>query len=98
MPLETAKAVITQVPWSVLAPRLPAMVGRETLAMVESSTCMKVPIASARAVTASATPTMGGGPAAWAPGALTYVGPVGARFAGPRHYRPGFWRSGHWSP
>ena len=48
MPLATAKEVITQVPWSVLTPRLPAMVGIETLAMVVSSTCMKVPSASAR--------------------------------------------------
>ena len=61
MPLETAKAVITQVPWSGLTPRLPAMVGSETLAMVESSTCMKVPSASISAVIASGAPVMGPG-------------------------------------
>src|SRR5258708_1854801 len=59
MPLATAKAVITQVPWDVLTPRLPEMVGSETLAMVESSTCMKVPIASIKAVIASWPPCMG---------------------------------------
>ena len=47
MALETAKAVITQVLWSVLTPRLPAIVGNETLAIVVSSTCMKVANASA---------------------------------------------------
>src|SRR6185437_16844921 len=39
----TVNEVITQVDWSWLAPRLPAMVGNDTLAMVMSSTCMKVP-------------------------------------------------------
>src|SRR5271169_1175043 len=43
MPLETAKEVMTQVPWSELTPRLPAIVGIDTLAIDESSTCMKVP-------------------------------------------------------
>src|SRR5574338_1296728 len=38
----TANEVITHVLWSLLTPRLPAMVGSETLAMVVSSTCMKV--------------------------------------------------------
>src|SRR5882672_77913 len=47
MPLATANEVITQVPWSGEAPRLPEMVGMATLAMVVSSTCMKVPSASA---------------------------------------------------
>jgi hypothetical protein len=37
------------------------MVGSETLAMVVSSTCMKVPSASASAVIASGMPVMGGG-------------------------------------
>ena len=46
--------MITQVPLSVETPRLPAIVGSETLAMVPSSTCMKVPSASAIAVIASA--------------------------------------------
>jgi len=40
--LLTAKEVITQVPCSELTPRLPEMVGNATLAMVVSSTCMKV--------------------------------------------------------
>ena len=56
MPFDTAKDVMTQVPWSVLAPRLPAMVGSDTLAIVVSSTCMKVPSASAIAVIASCVP------------------------------------------
>src|ERR1700761_2234643 len=68
MPLATAKDVITQVPWSVEAPRLPAMVGSETLAMVVSSTCMKVPSAKAIAVIASCPPFSGGSAAL--PGAL----------------------------
>src|SRR5574337_644777 len=38
----TANEVITQVLWSLLTPRLPAIVGSETLAIVVSSTCMKV--------------------------------------------------------
>jgi hypothetical protein len=33
MPLDAAKDVMTQVPWSELTPRLPAMVGIETLAI-----------------------------------------------------------------
>src|SRR5581483_6637988 len=41
--LATVKEVITHTDWFWLAPRLPAMVGSETLAMVRSSTCMKVP-------------------------------------------------------
>ena len=47
MAVLTAKAVMTQVLWSVLTPRLPAIVGNETLAIVVSSTCMKVASASA---------------------------------------------------
>src|SRR5689334_16762810 len=69
MPLATAKAVITQVPCEVETPRLPEMVGSETLAMVESSTCMKVPIASIKAVMANCPPCIGascGGAAAGA--------------------------------
>ncbi len=50
MPFETANDVMIQVPWFVLTPRLPAMVGSETLAIVVSRTCMKVPSASANAV------------------------------------------------
>src|SRR4029078_9735808 len=56
MPLATTKEVIIQVDWSVEAPRFPAMVGSETLAMVVSSTWVKVPMASAKAVRARATP------------------------------------------
>src|SRR5690348_3086623 len=41
--LATVNDVMTQTDWSWLAPRLPAMVGSETLAIVRSSTCMKVP-------------------------------------------------------
>ena len=65
MPFDTAKEVITQVPWSELTPRSPAMVGIETLAMLVSSTCMKVPSASARAVSASTPLLRGGGAAAF---------------------------------
>ncbi|GHB97175.1 hypothetical protein GCM10010080_06520 [Thermomonas carbonis] len=36
----TANEVITHVAWLALPPRLPEMVGSETLAMVVSSTCM----------------------------------------------------------
>src|ERR1700729_2761613 len=64
MPLATAKAVITQVPWSDDTPRLPEMVGSETLAMVESSTCIKVPRASTSAVMASG-PPFSGATSAW---------------------------------
>src|SRR5690348_11569298 len=51
--LATVNEVITQVDWSWLAPRLPAIVGSDTFAIVMSSTCMKVPsdrpmVASAR--------------------------------------------------
>ena len=59
MPLATTKEVMIQVAWSVEAPRLPAMVGSETLAMVVSSTWVKVPMARAKAVTARAAPFSG---------------------------------------
>ncbi|MNP16114.1 hypothetical protein D3C76_1084970 [compost metagenome] len=52
MALLTANEVMTQVPCSALAPRLPAMVDSDTLAMVVSSTCMKH--ASDRPMVASA--------------------------------------------
>ena len=42
MAMLTAKEVMTQVLWFTLTPRLPAMVGNDTFAMVVSSTCMKV--------------------------------------------------------
>ena len=60
-----AKRVITQVPWSGATPRLPDIVGMETLAIVESSTCMKVPSASPIEMTASGMPSSGGRAAAW---------------------------------
>src|SRR5690348_2398132 len=41
--LATVNEVITHTDWFWLAPRLPAIVGNETLAIVRSSTCMKVP-------------------------------------------------------
>src|SRR5690606_15805454 len=50
--LLTANEVITQVAWLALAPRFPAMVGNDTLAIVVSSTCMNV--ASDRPIVASA--------------------------------------------
>ncbi len=42
MALLTAKEVMTQVPCSELTPRLPEIVGKATLAIVVSSTCMNV--------------------------------------------------------
>ena len=63
MPLATAKAVTIQVELSELTPRLPAMVGSDTLAMVVSSTIMKVPSASAKATRPSRAPDSGTGPA-----------------------------------
>src|SRR3954466_10848925 len=48
--LDTANDVMIQVPCSVDVPRFPEIVGIETLAIVVSSTCMKVPSASATAV------------------------------------------------
>src|SRR5471032_1732494 len=58
-PLATANDVITQVPLSVLTPRFPAIVGSDTLAMVESRTCMKLPSASATDVRPNAMPASG---------------------------------------
>ena len=67
----TANEVITHVAWLALPPRLPEMVGNETLAMVVSSTCMKLASASPSVVNA----TFGGRNAAglavgWPPGGL----------------------------
>ncbi len=70
-PLATAKAVMTQVPLLVETPRLPEMVGSDTLAMVVSSTCMKVPSARAKAAIPSETPVSGPGPAFCAEASLT---------------------------
>lgn len=62
MALLTANEVMTHVAWLALAPRLPEMVGSETLAIVVSSTCMN----EASASPSVARPTLGGrnGPAA----------------------------------
>ena len=73
MPLATANEVITQVPWSGLTLRLPAILGTATLAMLLSSTCMNVPSANATAVTASAEPARGGRP--WEALSLIALGP-----------------------
>src|SRR5690606_20737358 len=75
MALLTAKEVITQVAWLALAPRLPEMVGRDTLAMVVSSTCMNE--ASARPSVARA--TLGG--AKGRAGAAPRAGPLPGRGA-----------------
>lgn len=42
MALATPKLVMTQVPWLGLTPRSPAIAGKDTLAMDESSTFMNV--------------------------------------------------------
>ena len=57
--LATPNEVITQVPWEFDAPRLPAIVGIATLAMVESSTCMKVASESAMVIMTSCAPSSG---------------------------------------
>src|ERR1700760_2015041 len=73
-PFATANEVITQVPWSVLTPRLPAMVGIDTFAREVSTTCMNVPNASATAVMALRPPINAGAAAGAAGGAA----PTGA--------------------
>jgi hypothetical protein len=50
---------MTQVPWLLLIPREPAMLAIETLAMVMSSTAMKLAIASMMAVSHRAAPCNG---------------------------------------
>src|SRR5690606_10327717 len=70
MALLTANEVITQVAWLALAPRLPEMVGSETLAIVVSSTCMNE--ASARPRVARATL---GGRNGWAAAAARGAAP-----------------------
>src|ERR1700719_4857032 len=50
MAFETRYEVRTQVLWSLLAPRLPAMYGRATLAMLVSSTSMKAANATTTAI------------------------------------------------
>ena len=60
MALATLYEVMTQVPWEAEAPRLPAMVGTDTLAMVVSSTCMKVAKGRATVKRARDMPERGG--------------------------------------
>ena len=74
MAVLTANEVMTQVACCELAPRLPAMVGSETLAMVVSSTCMNEAIA--RPTVHSA--TLGGRNPEAAPGAAGAPGAPGA--------------------
>src|SRR5689334_8312955 len=50
---------MTQVPWLELIPRLPAMLGTDTLAMVMSSTAMKFAPASTMATSQSIAPFRG---------------------------------------
>ncbi len=59
MAFATPNEVITQVPWELDAPRLPAMVGIATLAMVESSTCINVANDSAMVIRTSWVPSSG---------------------------------------
>ncbi|CAH0312751.1 hypothetical protein SRABI106_04096 [Rahnella aquatilis] len=59
MAFATPNEVITQVPCEFEAPRFPAMVGIATLAIVESSTCIKVAIDKATVIQASGAPTSG---------------------------------------
>ena len=58
--LATPKLVMTQVPWFTLTPRSPAMAGRETLAIDESSTFMKVAADRASVPHRRADPCSGG--------------------------------------
>ena len=60
MAFATPNEVITQVPWLVDAPRLPAMVGIATLAIVLSSTCMKVARDRAMVISQRVLPSSGG--------------------------------------
>ena len=55
----TPNYVITDVPWLDEAPKSPAMVGIATLAMVESSTSMKVASESTNVSIANAPPCSG---------------------------------------
>ncbi len=60
MALATPKKVITHVPCEEATPRFPAMVGRATLAMVESSTVMAVTMEMPRVAMTSIPPCNGG--------------------------------------
>ena len=59
MAFATPNEVMTQVPWLSDEPRLPAMVGIATFAMVESSTCMNVASDSAMVIMTSCAPSSG---------------------------------------
>ena len=59
MALATPNEVMTHVPWLSDEPRLPAMVGIATLAIVESSTCMNVASDSAMVIMTSCAPSSG---------------------------------------
>ena len=61
MALATPKLVITQVPWLGLTPRSPAIAGRDTLAIEESSTFMNVARDSDRVPSSSCAPCSGVG-------------------------------------
>src|SRR6185503_14445606 len=54
---------MTQVPWLELMPKLPAMLGTDTLAMVMSSTAMKLAPARTMATSHNIAPLRGASPA-----------------------------------
>ncbi|KOF55191.1 hypothetical protein AD428_02165 [Achromobacter sp. DMS1] len=60
MALATAKEVMTQVPWLVLTPRSPEIVGMDTLAIDVSSTFMKTAVDSATDPMMRVAPSSGG--------------------------------------
>jgi hypothetical protein len=57
--LATPKLVMTHVPWFGLTPRSPAIAGKDTLAIDESSTFMKVAADSAKVPQSRAEPDKG---------------------------------------
>ena len=60
MALATAKEVMTQVPWLLLTPRSPEMVGIETLAIEVSSTFMNTAVDNATEPMMRVAPSSGG--------------------------------------
>ena len=56
----TANEVITHVPCEVAAPKLPEIVGKATLAMVESNTCMNTAMDKASVTQTRLAPRSGG--------------------------------------
>src|SRR5690606_9104883 len=64
MALATANEVMTQVPWLVLTPRSPEMVGSDTLAIEVSSTFMNTAVDRAIEPMMRVAPSSGGGGAA----------------------------------